>query len=132
MRGTVNRSFSVREIGELPKGVELIRDGWLDADSISFDSEKSILRLRYLKSSSRSPFLNRLRFPAMECFLIIGGVSSYSVKDDQKVRYYDIETLSYDPAVMRIRLKTGIPLEVSLIAVDLDLTIEETGKFVES
>ena len=68
----------------------------------------------------------------MECFLIIGGVSSYSVKDDQKVRYYDIETLSYDPAVMRIRLKTGIPLEVSLIAVDLDLTIEETGKFVES
>ena len=132
VRGTVTRSFSVREIGEIPKGVELIRDGWLDADSISFDSEKAILRLRYLKSSGQSPFVNRLWFPAMECFLIVRGVSSYSVKDDQKVRFYDIEALSYDPAAKRIRLKTGIPLEVSLVVVDLDLTIEETGTLVES
>lgn len=117
---------------ELPKLVELIHDQWLDAESITFDSENSTLSIRYLKEAGApSPFVSRARFPAFECSLRISSVESFSVVDPQKIRFYDMNTVAYDPASMCIRLETGVPIEIQVVVSAFDLTVEETEKIVQ-
>ena len=117
---------------DIPKIVELIHDRWLDADSITFDSQASILNIRYLKEiGSASSLVGRIRFPAFECFLRILNVKSYSVQDKQKVRFYDMNALTYDPTSMCVHLRTGVPIEIRVIVTALGLTVEETGAVVQ-
>lgn len=118
---------------ELPKLVELIHDRWLDAESITFDSENSTLSIRYLKAKGSSPlFVNRVRYPAFECSLKISKVESFSVQDTQKVRFYDMNTVTYDPRSMCIRLETGVPIKIQAVVNGFDLAAEETDTIVQS
>ena len=117
---------------ELPKLVELIHDRWLDAESITFDSKNSTLSIRYLKETgSPSPFFSRPRFPAFECSLRISRVESFSVQDPQKVRFYDINTVTYDPGSMTIELETGVPIKIQAVVSAIDLTAEETDTILQ-
>jgi hypothetical protein len=128
----MTKQLRIIDSNQLPKLVELIHDRWLDAESIAFDAENSTLSIRYLKETGpRSSFLSRARFPALECFLRISKVESFSVHDPQKVRFYDMDTVAYDPQSMCVRLKTGVPIEIRAVVRDLDLTVEETDTVVQ-
>lgn len=117
---------------ELPKLVERIHDRWLDAESIVFDSLNSTLSIRYLRDAgSPSSFISRARFPAFECFLRIAAVESFSVRDPQKVRFYDINTVTYDPRSGCIKVETGVPIEIQATVRALDLVSEETDTIVQ-
>lgn len=99
---------------------------------IVLDSEKSTLSIRYLKGiGSTSSFVSRIRFPAIECFLRISRVESFSVQDKQKVRFYDINSLAYDPMSRCVQLRTGVPIEIRAIVADFDITVEETSTVVQ-
>jgi len=122
----------ITEPSEIPKILELIHDCWLDASMIVLDSEKSTLSIRYLKGiGSTSSFVSRIRFPAIECFLRISRVESFSVQDKQKVRFYDINSLAYDPMSRCVQLRTGVPIEIRAIVADFDITVEETSTVVQ-
>jgi hypothetical protein len=122
----------ITEPSEIPKILELIHDCWLDASMIVLDSEKSTLSIRYLKGTgSTSSFVSRIRFPAIECFLRISRVESFSVQDKQKVRFYDINSLAYDPMSRCVQLRTGVPIEIRAIVADFDITVEETSTVVQ-
>jgi hypothetical protein len=118
---------------ELHRVVDLIHDVWLDAEAIFFDSDKSTLNIRYfLNKESSSGFMGRARFPAYECFLRISRVQSYTVQDEQKVRFYDINTIRYDPESKSLKLQTGVPIQIQAVVEDFDLTVEETDVIVNS
>lgn len=112
--------------------VDLIHDRWLDAEAIVFDSVNSTLSIRYLgKERTGSGFISRPLFPAHECFIRLSGVKSYSVHDTQKVRFYDIDTIQFDPKSMAVELRTGIPIEIRAVVSSLDVTAEETDAVIQ-
>src|SRR5208283_2448860 len=122
----------INEPREISRIVELIHDCWLDANLIVFDSEKSTLSIRYLKKlGSQSSFVNHVRFPAIECFLRISRVESFSVQDKQKVRYYDVDSVAYDPTSRCVELRTGVPIEIRVLVTDFELTVEDTDTVVQ-
>lgn len=124
-------SLRVTDPAEISKVVERVHDCWLDAASIQFDSVASTVSIRYLKGTKpSSPFVNRIRFPAAECFLKISGATSLSVQDKEKIRFYDINTVTYDPASMCVEVRTGIPIGIQVVVNTLDISIEETGNVV--
>jgi len=128
----MTKLLNITDPREIPRIVSLIHDHWLDAESVNFDSEKSTLNIRYLKKvGSSSSFASRSRFPALECFLRIFRVKSLVVRDTQKVRFYDINTLVYDAASMSLLIKTGIPFEIRAVVADLDVSVEETDAVVQ-
>src|ERR1700722_136821 len=122
----------ITEPSEIPKILELIHDLWLDASMIVLDSEKSTLSIRYLKGiGSTSSFVSRIRFPAIECFLRISRVESFSVQDKQKVRFYDINFLPSHTMSRCVQLRTGVPIKIRAIVADFDITVEETSTVVQ-
>jgi hypothetical protein len=123
----------VTDPSEIAALVDRIHDLWLDANSIEFIPIESLVTIRYLKSLKPKSFLgSRARFPAEECFLRISGVTSLSVQDTAKVRFYDINTVIYDSASKCIEIKTGVPIGIRAIVKGLDITVEETGNIVSN
>lgn len=128
---TVKNSLHVTNPSEISRLVDHVHDFWLDANSIQFIPAKSIVTIRYLKDLEPRSFLgSRARFPAEECFLKISSVTSLSVQDTAKVRFYDINTVTYDLASKCVEIKTGVPICIRAIVNDLDIIIEETGNIV--
>jgi len=118
---------------ELHRLVGLIHDRWLDAEAVTFDSENSTLNIRYLRETGPlSALIGRARFPAFECFLRISHVQSFSVQDQEKVRFYDMNTVRYDPKSMSLELKTGVPIKILAVVNRFDLTVDETDAIVQN
>jgi hypothetical protein len=129
---TVRNLIQINEPREISRITELIHDYWLDASLIVFDSEKSTLSIRCLKGLEfQSAFVNRFRFPAVEYFLRISRVESFSVEDKQKVRFYDVVSVAYDATLKCVELRTGVPIGIKVFVTGLDLTVEETGTVVQ-
>jgi hypothetical protein len=63
--------------------------------------------------------------PAREYVLIIRNVKSYSIQDTEKVGTYDFDVLEFDPSTHRLRVRTNIPITISVVVRDLDIWIEE-------
>jgi hypothetical protein len=128
----IKKILSVDRFDDLSKASELIHDCWLDADAIVFDAPTSTLSIRYLKEVNyRSSIVSRLAFPAMEYFLRVFGVESFTVRDQQKVRFYDVDALVYDPFTKCLQIETGIPIVVRAVVTDLHVTIEHTDTIVQ-
>jgi hypothetical protein len=118
-----------REISEI---VDLIHDCWLDAEAISFNSETSVVQLRYFKEVKKPwSLINRIRFPAFECFLRISEVESLVVEDLQKIRFYDMNELKYDSKSMYVELTTGVPIGIRAKVRNFDIAVEETDNVVQ-
>jgi len=123
----------IKDPKDIPQLVELIHDRWLDAESITFDAESSIVRIRYFKEMGTSPpLIGCARFPAFECFLQISGVESFLVRDSQKIRFYDMNTVTYDPASMCVHLETGVPIEIRAKVRIFDIAADETERVVQA
>jgi hypothetical protein len=126
------KRFRVNDPREISRIIETIRDCWLDANWIALNSETSTLSIRFLKPTGSESFVvNRVRFPAIECFLRISRVKSFTVEDKQKIRFYDISTVEYNPTPKCVQLRTGVPIEISAVVDDFDVTVVETGTVVE-
>src|ERR1700683_1449773 len=124
--------FRVNDPREISRIIETIRDCWLDANWIALNSETSTLSIRFLKPTGSESFVvNRVRFPAIECFLRISRVKSFTVEDKQKIRFYDISTVEYNPIPKWVQLRTGVPIEIRAVVDDFDVTVVETGTVVE-
>jgi hypothetical protein len=127
----VKTIFHVTDPAQLPALIERVHDFWLDADAIQFNSQDSVVTIRYLKEIKPSSlFGSRARFPAEECFLRIHDATSLSVQDTKKIRFYDINTVTYDSASRCVQITTGVPITIRVLVNALDITIEETRNVV--
>jgi hypothetical protein len=121
-------SFRVTNPSEIERLTERLHDSWLDVESLIFDTASASIKVRCLTNLKPRSLVERIRFPARECFMKISNVSSVSVEDTQKIRYYDIDNLSYDHEGQYLEIKTGIPVRILIFVKSVDIVIEETGE----
>lgn len=69
--------------------------------------------------------------PLVECFLEINHVIESRVEDQQGIRRYDLNTITYDSRSNTIRVNTGIPTTITMKVNQFELSIEETDNVVE-
>ena len=122
----------VKDPSKLSQVVDILHDRWFDLDQVLFDPQDCVLTIPFSNESipgSRrirwSDFFSRAPGQGFECFLRIANVESYSVVDTEKVRFYDLNELTYEPEAKRIRITAGVPLQMTVTVKDLDVSVEQ-------
>lgn len=106
--------------------VNRIHDLWFDLQRLRFDQPAGTLKIdlfdedQYLAARSR-PQCN----PTANFSLTFAHVEAVDVRDTQRVRFYDINSISYDPDSKLVTISTGIPLEFRIRVTDLELALRE-------
>ena len=123
---------------ELHRIVERIHDCWFDVEDVVLDKETSTLSIRYEKESQHGTVEKRIfflirkeRIPIYECFLKIGNVKKYDIRDKQQVGKYDFNDIRYNPELKRITIRTGVPIGLEIDIDRLEVLVEETEKIVD-
>ena len=94
-----------------------IHDLYFDIESFFIDRKDSTLKIRFAKNS-KSLYLYK------ECeLLIIKNVTIIYVADSCKIRYYDLNTLKYNPADGILSITSGFPIEIRIGVSHLDLEL---------
>jgi len=135
----VPRKTVIRDPKDLPAIVDLIHDCWFDIADVVFHPRQSLLSIRYKRPlREKAQVLRRrlfllkwIRVPLVECFLEINHVIESRVEDQQGIRRYDLNTITYDSRSNTIRVNTGIPTTITMKVNQFELSIEETDNVVE-
>lgn len=131
------KSLRVTNRNELEEVNNLIHDCYFDVAEIEFDATTLVLSFRFLCPSDTRKFWWRDFFstskmrPAIECFLRIGNVESYSIDDKQKVGTYDFNVLDYESSTATLTVRTGIPIGIEIHVRTLDVLVEMTDNVIE-
>jgi hypothetical protein len=110
---------------------DLVHDRWLDVEAVRYDKQDSTLVIP-ISSASRSSgrLLRRLGIfdtarPAEErSSLSIHHVVEYSIIDTERVRFYDLAALLFDPKAMKVEIRTGVPLRIEALVKKFGLSVE--------
>jgi hypothetical protein len=134
----VPRRTVVQDPKDLPAIVDLIHDCWFDIAEVVFHPRQSVLSIRYKRPVREKAQVLRQLFlwkwievPLVECFLEINHVIESRVEDQQGIRLYDFNTISYDRSSNTIRVDTGIPTTITMKVTQFEISIEETDNVVE-
>lgn len=80
----------------------LVHDLYFDIDKVMLDSDTHDVVIPLSRTSQEAPFMR----------LTIHGVTGVDVKDTERVKYYDIYGLKYEPQKHRLILKGNMPILV--------------------
>jgi len=134
----VARRTVIQDPKDLPAIVDLIHDCWFDIADVVFHPRQSLLSIRYKRPvREKAQILWRLflwkwiEVPLIECFLEINHVIESRVEDQQGIRLYDFNTISYDSSSNTVRVDTGIPTTITMKVTQFEISIEETDNVVE-
>jgi len=134
----VPRRTVIQDPKDLPAIVDLIHDCWFDIADVVFHPRQSLLSIRYKRPvREKAQVLRRLllwkwiEVPLVECFLEINHVIESRVEDQQGIRLYDFNTISYDSSSNTVRVNTGIPTTITMKVTQFEISIEETDNVVE-
>ena len=132
------RRTVIQDPKDLPAIVDLIHDCWFDIADVVFHPRQSLLSIRYKRPvREKAQILWRLflwkwiEVPLIECFLEINHVIESRVEDQQGIRLYDFNTISYDSSSNTVRVDTGIPTTITMKVTQFEISIEETDNVVE-
>lgn len=122
---------------ELNQINDLIHDCFFDIDRITVNNNTFILYFtRYLESRKKPVnrwfFFKQYEIPGLECILEIHEVKSYSIKDTQKVQFYDLNELAFDQATNMVKIRTEIPLSIEIEVLSLKISVVITDKIISS
>lgn len=125
----MSKVLQVQAANQLDLINNAIHDWWFDVDEIRFDREKATLTMRFVpeevyRSSRRSSPRDRGK-PSKQMYLVARNVLEFRVKDTEKVRFYDLNVLKYDPAKKSLRFSTGVPIEIEARVSDLFIELAE-------
>ena len=119
--------------------LDLIHDCWFDVNTITYEPEALTLSLwfgREMPDRSRVIekrfLLKKKEVPVAECFLKIRHVTDYSIRDTEQVGVYDLNEIEYDPNLKRIRITTGVPLDIQMTVERFEIEVEETDNIIET
>jgi hypothetical protein len=117
---------------ELDAVHDLIHDCYFDVGDIALDPSSSVLLFRFRRVVTRGKhgwkdfFSTSKMFPAIECFLRIFHVESYSIDDSQQIGTYDFNILHYDARAKCIAVQTGVPIDIKVFVRDFEVSVEVT------
>lgn len=121
----------ITDAEEISRVTELLHDSWIDADRILYDSSKGIITIRILKPKHTGiAFVTRMRLPANEYLLRISHVKSFDLQDTEKIRFYDLNELKFDPVSMQLEVETGVPIGIHAVVNCVDIKVEDSGTIV--
>lgn len=130
-------TVSVTDPAKLAPLLDLVHDRWFEAAAVTFDPQSGELRIPFLFEVSEDArvlrdwiVVRRLEAPVVAAVLRIGWVVSYRVEDDEKVGKYDINTIEYDPRASRVRITTGIPMQLEANVERFAVSVEVTDEVV--
>lgn len=122
---------------ELNQINDLIHDCFFDIDRITVDNNTCILYFTRYLVSRKKPIKRWFLFkqyetPGLECILEIHEVKSYSIKDTQKVRFYDLNELIFDQKTNMILVRTGIPVSIKIEVSSFKISVWTTDKVISN
>ena len=116
---------------------DLIHDCYFDIDEIAFDRSSSVLSFRFRRLVTKGKFwwrdiisTSKMR-PAIEGFLRIHHVDSYSVADTQKVGTNSFNVLTYDPSARCVLVQGNVPMDIRILVHQFEVSVEVTDKAFE-
>lgn len=128
----------IKDPRRIPAVLDLIHDCWFDVDDILYDPATLTLSIRFGREMpersrvvERGLLLSRKEVPVAECFLKIHHVADYSVRDTERVGAYDFNEIEYDPGLKRIRITTGVPIDIEVRVNKFEIEVEETNNIIE-
>lgn len=131
--------FSINDPNQIPDIVKLIHDCFFSLDDITFDSINLVYSIKFTRQDYKKSsllwklwFLKKWQIPSIESIFKIHHVESYSVKDPTRVGKYNFIDLEYDQGSRRIKIITGIPINIELIVTKFEVAVEDTGKIVDT
>jgi hypothetical protein len=134
----VPRRTVIQDPKDLPAIVDLIHDCWFDIADVVFHPRQSLVSMRYKRPvREKAHVLRRLllwkwiEVPLVECFLEINHVIESRVEDQQGIRLYDLNTISYESSSNTVRVNTGIPTTITMKVTQFKISVEETDNVVE-
>lgn len=120
-----------KDPNQLRSLIDGIHDRWFDPAEIVFSKERATITIPFVDRTG-SPFASRStqRSESVRPFglLTICHVSDYKIRDTEKVGLYDFNRFSYDAQSGRLRMLTGIPIEIEIIVTQFTLAFEEFPK----
>ena len=116
--------FQISDPSEIPHLLNLIHDRYIDADATEFDELTRVLRIPRI-GAQRSRFLGIEKpDPARaEGFIEFHHVDRYSINDEARIRYYDVNVVRYDADRQMITLECGAPLEITAWVRQFDIRL---------
>jgi hypothetical protein len=131
------KNLKINNPKELRAVNDLIHDCYFDVDDIEFEASTSVLSFRFRRVVTQGKnwwkdFISNSKMsPAIECFLKIHHVESYSIKDTQKIGAYDFNVLVYDSSTSCIGVRTGVPIDIKMFVRDFEISVEVTDNLFE-
>lgn len=95
---------------------ELLHDRWMDIDALTHDS-------RDLTVPFASRDIWRASRAIIDSTLTIHHVQRYELVDTEEVGLYNLNELTYEPGSGLIRITTGIPLELTAVVEQFEVTV---------
>lgn len=113
------KKVTIYKPDELNQINNLIHNCFFDIDRITVANNTFLLYFTRYSESRKKPVKRWFLFkqyetPGLDCILAIHKVKSYSIKDTQKVQFYDLNELAFDQATNMILIRTGIPLSIEI------------------
>ena len=104
--------------------IDRVHDFWLDLEEVDFDATSGILRVRVFEEvgDRADRPATREKLPT-DLVMTLAHVESIDINDTERVRFYDINSISYDPDAGILTISTGIPLGFYVHVSDLDLLL---------
>ena len=134
----MTKRLVIKNYRRIPAILDIIHDCWFDVDDIVHDPEALTLSIRFGREMfersrvvERRYLLSRKEVPVAECFLKIHHVTDYSVRDTERVGLYDFNEIEYDPNLKRLRITTGIPIDIQMTLDKFEVEVEETDNIIE-
>jgi hypothetical protein len=96
--------------------VNLVHDYWFNVENVNYDPVSETVTLR---AEPRHSALSRGSRDGI--MIEVKNVESFAVKDTEKVRDYDINEITFDPATNTLLITGGIPIELAFSVRRLEL-----------
>jgi hypothetical protein len=116
---------------------DLIHDCYFDIDEIAFHRSSSVLSFRFRRLVTKGKFwwrdiisTSKMR-PAIEGFLRIHHVDSYSVDDTQKLGTNSFNVLTYDPSARCVLVQGNVPMDIRIFVHQFEVSVEVTDNAFE-
>ncbi len=124
---------------ELDRLSDVLHDSWMDIEEISFEQTTKLISIPIQKQEllakegdeppglfDQAVALTRL------CYLRLFNVQRFELLDSEKMQFYDLTAIRFDPKRRKLEFKTGVPLTLNVFVSCLEVELEETGTILQS
>ncbi len=108
--------MTITDFKQLPELVDLVHDHWFDVERIGYDRDHKAVTFRVEPRKA-----DLAKGTGKGLLIEVRNVEDLNIRDTEKVRDYDINEITFDPATRTIALTGGIPIEIRIRVRDLEI-----------